>query len=109
MQRQPVEVSRDAIAGPVVPQVVLSFPGWVHDEVVRQCDDLEAHQTPGEERLENLIALDRLSRIIHGVCQEATQRSDKLLDTVAIALQYGVLEVKRKVARSGGSPIFALR
>ncbi len=57
MQRQPVSVGRNLVAGPVVTEIVLGFPGGIHDQVIGPSDDLQPEQARGEERLEDLIPL----------------------------------------------------
>ena len=108
MQGKPVGVGRDIVARPVIAQVVLSFPGWIHDEVVGPGNDLKAHQAGGEEWLEHLIALGRLRGVVDRIGQEPPDRSDELFDAVAVALQDRVLEVKRQMACGGGGPVLAL-
>ena len=93
MQGKPVGVGRNAIAGPVVTQIVLSFPGRIHDQVVRPGNDLKTHQTGREEWLEHLITLGGLRGIIDRIGQEPAERSDELFNTMAIAFEDRVLEV----------------
>jgi hypothetical protein len=95
VQGEPVGVGRDAITGPIIAEVVLSFPGGIHDEVVRPRNDLQTHQSCREERLEHLIALGGLSGVVDRVGQEPAERPYELFDAMTVTLQDGVLEVER--------------
>ena len=95
MQRKPVKIGGDIITGTIIAQVVLSLPGWIHDEVIRPGDDLEAHQTRREERLDDLIALGGLRWVVKRIGQEPTDRADELFHAMSVPLENRVLEVER--------------
>ena len=84
VQGEPICVGRDIVAGPVVTQVVLSFPGWIHDQVIGPGNDLEAHQTRREPWLKHLIALSGLGRVVYRIGQKPSEWPDELFDAMAI-------------------------
>ena len=108
MEGQPVSIGGNWIAGPVVTQVVLSFPRGIHDQVIRPRRDLQGEQAHGEERLDELVALCGLRGIVDGITQIATDRSNELFDAMAIAFQDRVLEIEWQVAGGSGGPILTL-
>ena len=109
MERLVIEVSGNLVTRPPVAQVVLSLPRWIHDQGIRPGDDLPGKEADRECRLDDLVPLGALSRIVDRIGQEPSCGSEVRLSTVAIAFEHGVLKVKRHVAGRCSGPVLAGR
>ena len=103
-----IEIGRDLVAGPPVTQVILGFPGGIDDQSVGPGDNLPGEEAHGEEGLNHLVPLGGLGVIVNRIGHVPPERSEVLLDAVAVALQHGILEIKGHVASCSGGPVLAL-